>query len=208
MSDKRIDIDSVLATFSSNLADKYRSPEDFNSHLSELLTSKFKRGNEKDYIKSLEKNIVFLSYFTEEGKALLALMMERMDERESFNEIDPGLFLSKAEERIRKETGPRHRKIFGSGESEDFVELLEEREKGEGAYIERLEFFYSYLMAIRTFMVDFMNILYVLRNEYTIENIEGSGAEEAWSYIEMMANYYIGNIKIGEASDESEKPNN
>ncbi len=201
---KRVDLRQVLVTFSHNLEAKYHSPEELKKSLRRVMNSKKQRNGEDDYQDSLEKNIVFLKYFVEEGNALVELMLANVDDDEKFLEADPGLLLSLIEERLRKETGASHRKIFLETEDEEFTDLVAAKKTGGKYYSEKLEFYYEYLMTIRNLMVDFMNVLFAVQREYIIENTGEVSADDVWSHIEMMANYYIGNIRVGESGEQQE----
>jgi hypothetical protein len=168
--------------------------------MGELLSAKRERSSRKTYQESLEKNIVFLHYFVEEGRSLIELMLRNVNQDEKFLEADPGLVLSEIENRLREETGSRHRKVFLENGESEFAEISAFKEESPSRYKEKLEFYYSYLMALRNLMVDFMNILFAVQREYRIENIGPDSPAEVWGQIEMMANYYIGNIKVQESS--------
>jgi len=201
---KTVDLRQVLVTFSQNLEAKYRSPEALKTSLRRLMDSKKSRNSEDEYHISLEKNIVFLKYFVEEGKALVELMLSNLGDDERFLEADPGLLLSEIEERLRKEAGASHRKIFLDREDDEFADLAAHRKRSGGHYSKKLEFYYEYLMTLRNFMVDFMNVLFAVQREYVIENAGELSAGDVWSHIEMMANYYIGNIRVGEGGEQQE----
>lgn len=187
-------IQQVLETFSSHMEQKHTSPEKFIKGIRALLDAKRKRGTKEDYARSLEKNVSYLYYFAEGAKAILELMTQRVNDDAKFLEFDPGLTLSELEARVRDKVSVNEGEINGIGE---FSELLKKRESEPDNYIKDLEFNYSHLMAVRGFIVDFMNLLYALQREYFVEGVDSSTGDDVWNYIDMIANYYIGNINIG-----------
>jgi hypothetical protein len=193
LSKEKIDIARVLATFSSQLEQRYRSPEAFGEEISKVLRSKKAKYGDSGYPEALEKNLVFLYFFVEELKSLLEIMITNLDDEGEFEKVDPGLTIMDIEEQLREETERKHAEIFADGGGSVFSGL----DSGEdaAAYSENLEFHYSYLMAARSFAIDLINILYAARREYEIENAAFS---RVWDYIDMSVNYYIGNISVGE----------
>ncbi|MDZ7859149.1 MAG: hypothetical protein U5O15_00535 [Candidatus Krumholzibacteriota bacterium] len=192
MEKSRTDVERVLATFSTHMEQKHSTPDKFIENIEGLLDLKRKREGE-DYLRSLEKNVVYLHYFVEEAKAVLELMLRRVNDDEKFIRVDPGLTLSEIEERVREEITNEKKEI---SQIERFSEILK-KESGAGkSYAERLEFNYSYLMAARSFTVDFINIIYALQKDYYVEGINSSTRENILRYIDMTANYYIGNVRV------------
>jgi len=187
-------IQQVLETFYSHMEQKHSSPDKFIMGIRSLLDSKRKRGTRDDYARSLEKNVSYLYYFTEGAKAILELMTQRVNDDEKFLEFDPGLTLSELETRVRDKISLNEGEIC---EISEFSELVKKRESEPSNYLQDLEYNYLYLMAVRGFIVDFMNLLYALQREYYVEGVDSSTGHNVWSYIDMIANYYIGNIKIG-----------
>ena len=193
MEKSRTDVERVLTTFSTHMKQKHSTPGKFMNNIEEILDSKRKRQKKESYLRSLEKNVVFLHYFTEEAKAVLELMLRRVNDDEKFIRFDPGLTLSEIEERVREEIKNAKKEI---SQTERFSEILKKEAAAEKNYVERLEFNYSYLMAVRSFTVDFINIIYALQKDYYIEGINSSTSEDILRYINMTANYYIGNVRV------------
>jgi len=193
MEKSRTDVERVLATFSTHRKQKHSMPGKFMNNIEEILDSKRKRQKKESYLRSLEKNVVFLHYFTEEAKAVLELMLRRVNDGEKFIRFDPGLTLSEIEERVREEIKNAKKEI---SQTERFSEILKKEAAAGKNYVERLEFNYSYLMAVRSFTVDFINIIYALQKDYYVEGINSSTSEDILRYINMTANYYIGNVRV------------
>jgi hypothetical protein len=197
LSKEAIKIEQVMTTFSSHLEQRYGSPEGFMEEIGKLLRDKKEKFGSSGYREALEKNLVFLYFFVEELKSLMEIMLNSVNDDIEFLKTDPGLTIMDMEKQLREQTDRKHSEIFGEG-SEPF---LEEPAGGHGdsTFMQRLEFHYSYLMAARSFSIDFINILYAAQREYRIEN---ASLEPVWSYIDMSANYYIGNIAVGEKQTE------
>ena len=189
------DIQQVLETFSFHMEQKHSSPDKFIKGIKALLDAKRERGKKGDYVKSLEKNIIYLHYFVEGAKTVLELMTQRINDDEKFHQFDPGLTLSELETRVREKISEKEEGFY---EMEEFSEIINKKGTEPHIYIQNLEFNYSYLMAARGFMVDFINLLYAIQREYYMEGVNSSTGDDIWNYIDMIANYYIGNIKIGE----------
>lgn len=196
MPENNIDMKQVLATFSSHLEQRYRSPSEFSGEIEKMLRLKREKYDGSGYRESIERNLVYLYFFLEELKSLLEIMIERLSDDTEFRKIDPGLTIMDIERQLREETDRKHGEIFGETGSGSLPGMNGSR---KGSYIEKLEFYYSYLMAARSFAIDFINILYAARREY---RIEGGDFDQAWNYIDMSANYYIGNIAVGETEDD------
>ncbi|MFO7916189.1 MAG: hypothetical protein R6U43_10950 [Candidatus Krumholzibacteriales bacterium] len=188
-----MDMKHVLTTFSSHLQQRYRSPSEFSMEIEKLLRSKREKYDDYGYRESVERNLVFLYFFLEELKSLLEIMISRVNDDSEFMKIDPGLTIMDIEKQVREETGRKHSEIFGEKGSGALPGM---NGGEEGSYMNKLEFHYSYLMAARSFTIDFINILYAAQREY---RIEGGDFDQAWNYIDMSANYYIGNIAVGES---------
>jgi hypothetical protein len=193
------DIQQVLETFSFHMEQKHSSPDKFIKGIKALLDAKRKRDKKDDYVKSLEKNVIYLYYFVEGAKAILELMTRRINDDEKFLQLDPGLTISELEARVREKISGKEGEGYEMGE---FSEIINKESTEPHSYIQNLEFNYSYLMAARGFMVDFINLLYALQREYYIEDVNSSTGDNIWNYIDMIANYYIGNIKIGKGNNE------
>jgi len=198
MGKKTADIQQALATFSSHMEHKHSSPDKFMKGIKRLLDSKRIREKKGNYAHSLEKNVIYLYYFVEQAKTILELMIQRVNDDEKFLQLDPGLTLSEVEARVREEISVKKEGFSEIVKRDEFSEIFKKKKAGSPAYIQNLEFNYSYLMAVRSFMVDFINILYALQRECRMEGITPSTVDNVQSYIDMTANYYIGNIEIEE----------
>ena len=194
MSKDSIKMEQLLATFTSQLKQRYDSPSSFSEKMDKLLRSKREKHGDRGYRVAIEKNLVFLYFFVEELKSILEIMMDRVNDDSEFLKIDPGLTIMEIEKQLRDQTERKHLEIFGDGDG-SFLPGIPGNNGGK-SYTRKLEFHYSYLMAARSFSVDFINILYAAQQEYRIEK---PSFNQAWNYIDMSVNYYIGNIQIGES---------
>lgn len=198
---KIADIDDVLATFSAHIKENYPSPEQFRENLRSLLEAKQERLEESDYAASLEKNIIFLHDLAIEGEALLEIVLGTINEPSSLD-AGAGPLLDEMEKEVRATTPERHRSVFVEGGSGEFSQLLQLRAEGGKRYMEKLEFDYFYLMTLRMLLFEFFNVLETISREYHIDRIDPAAPSHVTGHIEMTANYYLGNISVGEIVED------
>jgi hypothetical protein len=53
-------------------------------------------------------------------------------------------------------------------------------------------------------LFEFLNLLCVVREEYVIGRVDSAAPGHLLSHIEMTANYYLGNIGVGEITADKE----
>jgi hypothetical protein len=197
----KADIESLIATFSAHVSENYPPPEVFRENLSSMLAAKRERMESAEYVASLERNLVFLKDLVTEAEALLEYLLERVNSGEpSAEKIN--VALGALEEKVRVGTAGRVEKVLGEGTEEDFRELTSLRGKDQAAYAEKLEFNYMYFMAFRMLLFEFFGVLAVVREEYEIESVDEAAMGLIKGNIEMTANFYLGNISVGEVVDE------
>jgi len=198
---KKADIESLIATFSAHVSENYPPPGVYRENLTSLLAAKKERMEVDGYIASLERNLVFLKDLVTEGEALLEYLLERVNSGEpSAEKITAAL--GALEEKVRGGTAGRVEKVLGEGAEEDFRELTSLRGKDRDEYIAKLEFNYMYFMAFRMLLFEFFGVLAAVREEYEIESVDEAALGLIQSNIEMTANFYLGNISVGEVVDE------
>ena len=195
--DKTADISDLIATFSSHLRENYPDPGVFRENLASLLSSKRERMEKDEYVLSLERNLVFLQELTVEAEALLEVLLG------SVNEQPPpeGGYLPVLEEmetKVREVTSERHRETFVDDGEAGYDGLRKLKEGDRESYVERLEFHYSLLMTLRIFLFEFFNVLAAVAAGHRIDRIDDAAPGLVTSNIEMTANYYLGNISVGE----------
>jgi hypothetical protein len=197
----KADIESLIATFSAHVSENYPPPEVYRENLTSMLAAKRERMESAGYVASLERNLVFLKDLVTEGEALLEYLLERINSGEpSAQKITAAL--GALEEKVRGGTAGRVEKVLGDGVEEDFRELTALRGKDREAYIEKLEFNYMYFMAFRMLLFEFFGVLAAVREEYEIESVDETALGLIQSNIEMTANFYLGNISVGEVVDD------
>jgi hypothetical protein len=198
---KEADIEALIATFSAHVSDNYPAPEVYGENLDSMLAAKRERMESGEYIASLEKNLVFLKDLVTEGEALLEYLLERINNDEpTADKINAAL--GALEEKVRSGTAGRVEKVLGESDEDDFKELTELRGKDEKAYADKLEFNYKYFMAFRMLLFEFFGVMAAVREEYVIERVDESAFDLIRSNIEMTANFYLGNISVGEVVDD------
>jgi hypothetical protein len=166
-----------------------------------MLAAKRDRMEETEYVASLERNLVFLKDLVTEGEALLEYLIERInDEEPTAEKIEAAL--AALEEKVRTRTAGRVEKVLGGSSVEDFKELAALRRGDREAYTGKLEFNYKYFMAFRMLLFEFFNVMAAVREEYEIERVDEAAFGLIRSNIEMTANYYLGNISVGEVVDD------
>ena len=201
MKKKNADIEDLLATFADHIAGSYPEPELFRNNIVKLLEEKRERKSETEYIVSLEKNIVFLSDLAIEGEAFLEMLLSQIND-ESPVDVKVENYLQEMESRVRANIPERYREVFSGKRTEEFGELLDARDEGVKAYLEKLSFTYFYLTTFRMLLFEFFNLLCVVRKEYVIGRVDSAAPGHLLSHIEMTANYYLGNIGVGEVTAE------
>jgi len=196
----KADIESLIATFSAHVSENYPLPEVYRKNLSSMLAAKRERMEVEEYIHSLERNLVFLKDLVTEGEALLEYLLERVNSGEpSADKVTAAL--GALEQKVRAGTAGRVEKVLSEGAEEDFRELTALRGKDRDGYVAKLEFNYMYFMAFRMLLFEFFGVLAAVREEYEIENIDEAALGLIQSNIEMTANFYLGNISVGEVVD-------
>jgi len=198
---KKADIESLIATFSAHVTENYPPPEVYRENLTSMLAAKKERMESGDYIASLERNLVFLKDLVTEGEALLEYLLERIDNPEpSADKIHTAL--GALEEKVRSGTAGRVEQVLGESDEDDFRELTALRGKDQEAYTGKLEFNYIYFMAFRMLLFEFFGVMAAVREEYEIGRVDDAAIGLIQSNIEMTANYYLGNISVGEVVDD------
>lgn len=198
---KKADIEALLATFSAHVTENYPAPEVYRENLTSMLAAKKERMESGEYIASLERNLVFLKDLVTEGEALLEYLLERINNPEpTADKINTAL--GALEEKVRSGTAGRIEQVLGESDEDDFRELTELRGKDQEAYTEKLEFNYIYFMAFRMLLFEFFGVLAAVRAEYEITSADEAAIGLIQSNIDMTANYYLGNISVGEVVDD------
>lgn len=198
---KKADIEALLATFSAHVTENYPTPEVYRENLTSMLAAKKERMESGEYLASLERNLVFLKDLVTEGEALLEYLLERINNPEpSADKIITAL--GALEEKVKSGTAGRVEQVLGESDEDDFRELTELRGKDQEAYTGKLEFNYIYFMAFRMLLFEFFGVLAAVRAEYEITNADEAAFGLIQSNIEMTANYYLGNISVGEVVDD------
>ena len=200
---KNADIEDLLATFADHIAGSYPEPELFRDNIARLLEEKRNQKSETEYIVSLEKNIVFLSDLVIEGEAFLEMLLSQIND-ESPVDVKVEEYIQEIESRVRANIPERYGEVFSGQKTEEFSELLNARDEGVKAYLEKLSFTYFYLTTFRMLLFEFFNLLCVVRKEYAIGRVDSAAPGHLLSHIEMTANYYLGNIGVGEISAEED----
>lgn len=198
---KKADIEALIATFSAHVTENYPAPEVFRENLTSMLAAKKDRMEKGEYIASLERNLVFLKDLVTEGEALLEYLLERINNPEpSADKIITAL--GALEEKVKSGTAGRVEQVLGESDEDDFRELTEMRGKDQEAYTGKLEFNYIYFMAFRMLLFEFFGVLAAVRAEYEITSADEAAIGLIQSNIDMTANYYLGNISVGEVVDD------
>lgn len=198
---KKADIEALIATFSTHVNDNYPAPQVYQENLTSMLAAKKERMEDREYLASLEKNLVFLKDLVTEGEALLEYLLERINNEEPTAE-KVNAALGALEEKVRGGTAGRIERVLGESDEDDFRELTALRGKDQEAYTEKLEFNYIYFMAFRMLLFEFFGVLAAVRDEYEIMRVDEAAIGLIQSNIEMTTNYYLGNISVGEVVDE------
>ncbi len=203
MKKKQADIEDLLATFAGHIAENYPEPQQFRDNIAALLEQKRNRKKDSEYIVSLEKNIIFLSDLVTEGEAFLEMLLGQINDE---SPVDVGLesYLQDMESRVRSNMHDRYDEVFSLQNDEEFSELLQARDKGSEPYIDKLTFTYYYLTTFRMLLFELLNLIYAVREEYVIRRVDSAAPRHLLSHIEMTANYYLGNIGVGEVSQAEE----
>jgi hypothetical protein len=197
---KKADVEALVATFSAHVSDNYPAPEQYRENLERMLEAKKeKKGDE--YVASLEKNLVFLKDLVTEGEALLEYLLERINADEPTAE-KINAALGALEDKVRSGTAGRVEKVLTESDEDDFKELTELRGKDQAAYTDKLEFNYEYFMTYRMLLFEFIGVMAAVREEYEITRVDEAAFELIQGNMEMTANFYLGNISVGEVVDE------
>lgn len=200
-SKKKADIEALIVTFSTHVSENYPAPEVYRDNLASMLAAKKERMEDGAYVASLERNLVFLKDLVTEGEALLEYLLERINNKEpSAGKINTAL--GALEEKVRSGTAGRVEQVLGESDEDDFRELTELRGKDQEAYAEKLEFNYCYFMTYRMLLFEYMGVLAAVKGEYEITRVDEAAFGLVQSNIEMTANYYLGNISVGEVVDD------
>ena len=203
MEKNRADIDHLLATFSSFIKENYPEGGLFRENLRALLAAKKERLSREAYVDSLERNIVFLQELIMEGEVFLDEVLETMNEVECALDDGAGPPLDAMEKRVKESVqGAAHTEILaGEGEGAPGGLALLKKEDPAG-YLEKLAFNYSYLMTLRMLLFEFFNVVAEIRKEYAVDRIDEAAPAHIMNHVEMTANYYLGNISVGEVAGE------
>ena len=200
-SKEKADIESLIATFSAHVSENYPEPKVYRENLMSMLEAKKERMETGEYVASLEKNLVFLKDLVTEGEALLEYLLERINNDEpTADKINAAL--GALEDKVRSGTGGRVEKVLGESDEDDFKELTALRGKDQEAYTEKLEFNYIYFMAYRMLLFEFFGVMAAVKAEYEVARVDEAAIGLIQSNIDMTANYYLGNISVGEVVDE------
>lgn len=198
---QRADIEGVMATWSSHISGSYPAPQQFRENLARMLEAKKERRSPEAYVESLEKNLVFLVDLIAEGEAFLELVLGRINDPAPTGDTIAET-IAEMERRVRASTPHRRVELLGPGAGGELGELAALRGGDRDRYMEKLEFNYIYYMAMRLLLFEFLGILAAVREEYVIERVDAAAFGHVRVHIEMTANYYLGNISIGEISQE------
>jgi hypothetical protein len=194
---KKADIEALIATFSAHVRENYPAPAAFSENLDRMLGAKKERMEGGEYIFSLERNLVFLKDLVDEGEALLEYLLGRINDGEpTSGKINSAL--RALEDKVRSGTSGRVEQVLGGEGAKDFEELSALRGGDRDVYTEKLEFNYKYFMAFRMLLFEFFGVLAAIREEYEITGVEEGAFELIRGNIEMTANYYLGNVSVGE----------
>lgn len=204
MNRKSADIEEVLQTFSAHVKDNYPQPAMFRENLEKLLEAKKRRMKEAEYLASLERNMVFLHDLAIETEALLESLLEGINERDDLSSVIEEM-LQEIEAGVRKVAGERWGQVFRDGRDGDFGELRGLRGGDAAEYASRLEFEYKYLMTFRMMLFEFFGLLAAVNGEYEIERVDEAAPRHILNHIGMTANYYLGNITVGEVVTEGKE---
>ena len=200
-SKEKADIEALIATFSAHVSENYPEPKVYRENLMSMLEAKKERMETGEYVASLEKNLVFLKDLVTEGEALLEYLLERINNDEpTADKINAAL--GALEDKVRSGTGGRVEKVLGESDEDDFKELTALRGKDQEAYTEKLEFNYIYFMAYRMLLFEFFGVMAAVKAEYEVTRVDEAAIGLIQSNIDMTANYYLGNISVGEVVDE------
>jgi len=198
---KSADIEALIATFSGHVSDNYPAPETYRENLASMLAAKKERMDAAGYTASLERNLVFLKDLVTEGEALLEYLLERINGAEpTAKKITAAL--SALEGKVRAGTAVRVEKVFEESGEDDYRELAELRGGDRAAYLEKLEFNYRYFMTYRMLLFEFIGVMAAVREEYEITGADEAAFGLIQGNIDMTANYYLGNISVGEVVEE------
>ena len=202
---KQADIEQVMTTFSAHISTSYPEPQQFRDNLAGMLAAKKKRLSPDSYVEALEKNLVFLIDLVTEGEACLELVLGRINDRRlGGGEI--AAKIGEMEQRVRSLTVHRREELFAAGGKGELSRLAELRARGGEAYIEKLEFNYIYYMALRIFLFEFLGILVSVRAEYSVQRVDEAAFEHVRNHVLMTANFYLGNIAVGQVAPEGSGP--
>ena len=194
MNNKHADIDDLLATFSAHIKENYPPPEQFKKNLENLLASKKEKFSGDGYTASLERNIIFLHNVVIEIEAFLEIalegVLEEEHEREKIDEMLAGI-----------EQNAREATLEGDSAGPEGLFKL----RGSEGYVEKLEFNYFLLMTLRMLLVEFFNVYIAVKSEYVIDRIDEAAPQHVTSHVEMTANYFLGNISVGEIVEGGSK---
>ncbi|MCU0639548.1 MAG: hypothetical protein MUF59_06745 [Candidatus Krumholzibacteria bacterium] len=203
MEKKRADIDDLLATFSSFIKENYPENGLFRENLGALLEAKKGRLSPESYVDSLERNVVFLQELIMEGEVFLDEVLETMNEGECALEDGAGPPLEALEKRVKESVkGAKHAEILAGGVEGILGELALLKKEDAPGYVAKLEFNYSYLMTLRMLLFELFNVIAEIRKEYVIDRIDEAAPAHIMNHVEMTANYFLGNISVGEVVEE------
>lgn len=201
MSDRKATLDDIIAVFSAHVEKNYPAPSDFRSNFDTLLESKREKIRSASYAASLEKNIVFLSMLIDSAMALIECLL---DPNREIGKDNLQALVEELEKKAHDATNERHKRAFVNCEDREFAPLVKLRAGGEASYIEKLEFDYKYLMTLRLFLFEFASVISAVREEYDLASSDPSAIEKIKSQLSLTANYYLGNIAVGETEGEND----
>jgi hypothetical protein len=188
-------IDEIIATFSAHIAKSYPAPSDFRRNFDILLWGKRDRVESAGYTLSLEKNIVFLNGLIDMASSLVERLI---DPERGIEEKELAGLLEDIEKKAHASTAARHERAFIRGEDPEFGALVGDRAEGGSGYVEKLEFNYRYLMTLRLFLFEFISVLAAVRSDYDMVRPSRDDLRKMRGQLGIMANYYLGNVSVGE----------
>jgi hypothetical protein len=197
---RRATIDELISTYAAHVSGSYASPAEFRKNLDRLILEKRARLADDAYIVALETNVVFLHDVIFEGEALLDVVFDAKRSR-SLDSRGVCTLLMETERKVRGQCGRRRTEAFQTGADEEFSELRRLRAAGGAAYTEKLEFNYRYLMAYKILLFEFFNVAGTVVPRYDVVGESEENRRRVLGHIELTANYYLGNISVGEGAE-------
>jgi len=197
MAKKRIEVEELIATFTSHLRDRYPSVEDFQGGLRELLEGKREKYRGDAYIEAVERNIV---YFNDLVTGVEALMDRIFKSPRNLGKVlkDVDETLSELEKSVQSRTEERYREVFLGTDDPSIAALLAIKESDREKYVERIEFEYSYLFTLKLFLSEFISMLAAIKDHHSLPADIFKSRDVVFQSIEFLTHYYLGNVKLKE----------